>query len=322
MVTTKSEQLRDRLVLFRSHGITKRPDQLELPDVGGWHQEQHALGFNYRLTDIQAALGRSQLRKLGRFVERRNEIAARYREQLADVEQLILPPAAPPGAVHGYHLFVVRHRDGAPGRRHVCTTGCGSVKSSRRCTTCRCTCTRGIGRRTARDPGSHRSRSGSTRAASRCRVSRRSQTRSRTESWMRCVRSWRREVPLGIRDRCTPRRRREPLLRDRGGRVEPRSRSREGAAAHRSCGECGGGRREVPDLFRKSRLLAQDALVRLSRAGERRPVAVGAPVRDRAAAGVARRARRAMPRASGSNSSRRRSTPTRSPSSTHSTFPR
>lgn len=117
MVTTRSEELRDRLVLFRSHGITKRPDLLERPDEGGWHQEQHALGFNYRLTDIQSALGRSQLRKLGRFVERRNEIAAVYRELLADVDELVLPPAPPPGDVHGYHLFVVRHRDGAAGRR-------------------------------------------------------------------------------------------------------------------------------------------------------------------------------------------------------------
>ena len=117
MVTTRSEELRDRLVLFRSHGITKRPDLLELPDEGGWHQEQHALGFNYRLTDIQSALGRSQLRKLRRFVERRNEIAAVYRELFADVDELVLPPAPPPGNVHGYHLFVVRHRGGAAGRR-------------------------------------------------------------------------------------------------------------------------------------------------------------------------------------------------------------
>jgi perosamine synthetase len=119
MVTTRSSELRDKLVLFRSHGITKEPTKLELRDEGGWHQEQHVLGFNYRLTDIQSALGRSQLRKLDKFIERRNEIAQRYRELLADVDEIELPPAAPARAVHAYHLFVVRHRGGAVRRRRL-----------------------------------------------------------------------------------------------------------------------------------------------------------------------------------------------------------
>jgi perosamine synthetase len=119
MVTTRSEELRDRLRLFRSHGITKDPSLLELADEGGWHQEQHALGFNYRLTDLQSALGRSQLRKLSSFILRRNAVADRYRAMLADVADLELPPAAPAGTVHAYHLFVVVHRGGAEGRRHL-----------------------------------------------------------------------------------------------------------------------------------------------------------------------------------------------------------
>ena len=119
MVTTRSAELRDRLRLFRSHGITKDPALLELPDEGGWHQEQHALGFNYRLTDIHSALGRSQLRKLDAFVQRRNEIADRYRELLGGLDALELPPAAPNGSVHAYHLFAVRLRDGAAARRRL-----------------------------------------------------------------------------------------------------------------------------------------------------------------------------------------------------------
>ena len=119
VVTTRSPELADRLRRFRTHGLTKDPDRLELPDEGGWHQEQQDLGFNYRLTDFQSALGLSQLGKLDRFVSRRNEIAARYRELLADVSELELPPEPPAGTRHAYHIFVVRHRHGAEGRRRL-----------------------------------------------------------------------------------------------------------------------------------------------------------------------------------------------------------
>jgi dTDP-4-amino-4,6-dideoxygalactose transaminase len=86
---------------------------------GGWYQEQQELGFNYRLSDIHSALGRSQLRRLETFIERRNEVADRYREGLADVKELELCPAAPPGSRHGHHLFVVWHRDGSDARRRL-----------------------------------------------------------------------------------------------------------------------------------------------------------------------------------------------------------
>jgi perosamine synthetase len=115
MVTTRDPELRDRLAAFRTHGLA--PDA-ELADEP-WLRLQHALGFNYRLTDVQSALGRSQLAKLGEFVARRNAIAARYREALAGVEALELAPAAPAGSRHGYHLFIVRHRDGAEARRRL-----------------------------------------------------------------------------------------------------------------------------------------------------------------------------------------------------------
>jgi UDP-4-amino-4,6-dideoxy-N-acetyl-beta-L-altrosamine transaminase len=118
MVTTRSPELADRLRLFRSHGLTKDPQLLTRAD-GPWYQEQHELGFNYRLTDIQSALGRSQLRKLDRFVARRNEIADRYRDAFAAENPIELPPAAPAGSLHAYHLFVVRTRAGGEARRRL-----------------------------------------------------------------------------------------------------------------------------------------------------------------------------------------------------------
>jgi dTDP-4-amino-4,6-dideoxygalactose transaminase len=119
MVTTRDAGTARRLREFRTHGMVKDPRRLERPGEGGWHYEQHELGFNYRLTDLQAALGRSQLAKLERFVARRNELAARYRELLGDLQQLELAPAAPARHRHAHHLFVVRHREGAPARRRL-----------------------------------------------------------------------------------------------------------------------------------------------------------------------------------------------------------
>jgi perosamine synthetase len=115
MVSTRDGAIAERLREFRSHGMVKDPERLERSE-GGWYHEQQELGFNYRLTDLQSALGRSQLAKLERFVTARNELAERYRELLGDVEQLELAPAAPPSHRHAHHLFVVRHRDGAAAR--------------------------------------------------------------------------------------------------------------------------------------------------------------------------------------------------------------
>ncbi|GIU85793.1 MAG: UDP-4-amino-4,6-dideoxy-N-acetyl-beta-L-altrosamine transaminase [Acidimicrobiia bacterium] len=103
-VTTNSDGLAERLRRFRSHGI--RP----APEHGGWAYDIDELGHNFRITDLQCALGTSQLAKLERFVTRRNELAARYRALLADAP-LELPPAAPPGWRHAYHLFPVRVAD-------------------------------------------------------------------------------------------------------------------------------------------------------------------------------------------------------------------
>ena len=99
-ITTNSPELADRLRRFRHHGIVPTPEH------GGWSYDIPEVGFNYRLTDIHAALGTSQLAKLERFVTRRNELAARYRSLLAEVP-VELSPAAPAGVRHGYHLFGV-----------------------------------------------------------------------------------------------------------------------------------------------------------------------------------------------------------------------
>jgi len=100
-VTTNDDDLADQLRRFRNHGIER------LPEVEPWYYEVRSLGYNYRLTDLQAALGYSQLAKLPGFIARRNEIADRYRSGLADLP-VALPPAAPEGYCHGYHLFAVQ----------------------------------------------------------------------------------------------------------------------------------------------------------------------------------------------------------------------
>jgi UDP-4-amino-4,6-dideoxy-N-acetyl-beta-L-altrosamine transaminase len=105
-VTTNSDDLAERLRRFRNHGIVRKEEE------GGWYYEIEDLGFNYRMTDMQAALGISQLGKLERFVSRRNELADRYRELLGHLP-IELPPAAPEGWRHAHHLFPVRVPDRA-----------------------------------------------------------------------------------------------------------------------------------------------------------------------------------------------------------------
>lgn len=120
IVTTRDPELAARLAEFRHHGMVRERARLEhLEDAGHegpWYHEQQSLGFNYRLSDVHSALGESQLRKLDDHVARRNAIAARYREGLAGIAGLRLPPEPPPGALHAYHLFVIHLEDGAERR--------------------------------------------------------------------------------------------------------------------------------------------------------------------------------------------------------------
>lgn len=117
MVTTDDGALAAALRRFRSHGM-ERGAPSDDPMFGGWHYSIESLGFNYRITDIQCALGISQLQRLEHFIAARNEIADRYHGLLAGTPGIILPARAPEGGRHAHHLFVVRFAEGA-GRRRV-----------------------------------------------------------------------------------------------------------------------------------------------------------------------------------------------------------
>jgi UDP-4-amino-4,6-dideoxy-N-acetyl-beta-L-altrosamine transaminase len=108
MVVTNDSAFYEKLKLFRSHGITREPDLMEGASHGPWYYQQIELGFNYRITDIQAALGTSQMRRLDAFVARRRELAARYDAKLAGLP-LTLPHQAEDGK-SAWHLYVVRLR--------------------------------------------------------------------------------------------------------------------------------------------------------------------------------------------------------------------
>jgi perosamine synthetase len=101
---------------FRNHGLVRERSELRDPDEGAWHQEVHRLGLNYRMPDILAALGLSQLRRLDSFVARRRELVNRYCEHLKGVDGLNLPTQRP-YVTPAWHLFSVRILDGR--RRNV-----------------------------------------------------------------------------------------------------------------------------------------------------------------------------------------------------------
>src|SRR5207244_4469791 len=102
--TTNSPELYDRLVRLRSHGITKDPARLH-QNPGGWYYEMQELGFNYRMCDLQAALGTSQLARAQAGVARRRDIARRYDEAFRGTVVRAFPGVS--GEGHAYHLYVV-----------------------------------------------------------------------------------------------------------------------------------------------------------------------------------------------------------------------
>ncbi|NVL90345.1 MAG: UDP-4-amino-4,6-dideoxy-N-acetyl-beta-L-altrosamine transaminase [Desulfobacterales bacterium] len=112
IITTGDPERAKRLRLFRNHGIAT--DFRERESQGSWFYEMVDLGYNYRITDFQCALGITQLRKLPKFLERRYEIAARYDEAFAGLPG-INPIAVRPDVFHAYHLYVVRVDPGALG---------------------------------------------------------------------------------------------------------------------------------------------------------------------------------------------------------------
>ncbi len=106
MVLTNSPELHERLLRLRSHGITRDPALMAGESHGPWYYEQIELGFNYRMTDIQAALGVSQMTRLDEFVARRHQLANRYDEALAELSLTL--PWQHPDTWSAFHLYVVR----------------------------------------------------------------------------------------------------------------------------------------------------------------------------------------------------------------------
>ena len=106
MIVTDNEDFYKKMILFRSHGIT-RDDSMMTRNDGPWFYQQFNLGYNYRITDIQCALGCSQMKKLDRFLARRKEIVARYNEAFADCDNIITPYQIS-DTESGWHLYIVQ----------------------------------------------------------------------------------------------------------------------------------------------------------------------------------------------------------------------
>jgi len=106
MAVTNDPELAQRMELLRSHGITRDPARMTHEPDGPWYYQQVDLGFNYRMTELQAALGVSQMARLEDFVQRRHELARRYDEMLADLP--VVTPWQHPDSYSGLHLYVIR----------------------------------------------------------------------------------------------------------------------------------------------------------------------------------------------------------------------
>lgn len=110
--TTNDPELARRMVLGRSHGVTRDPAQMvHAQGQGGWYYEQIDLGYNYRMTDIQAALGLSQMARLDDFIARRHVLARRYDELLAAVD--VVRPVQSPDGHSALHLYPIQVNDRA-----------------------------------------------------------------------------------------------------------------------------------------------------------------------------------------------------------------
>lgn len=105
MITTNNKELYEKLLMLRTHGITKDPTNIK-ENHGGWYYEMLHLGYNYRMTDILAALGHSQLRRADMGLERRSAIANKYNLAFANTNiKIIIPPI---DVRHAYHLYVIQ----------------------------------------------------------------------------------------------------------------------------------------------------------------------------------------------------------------------
>ncbi len=103
-ITTNNKELYDKVALYRTHGITKDSELLTRND-GGWYYEMQELGYNYRITEFQAVLATSQLKRLDWSITRRNEIAKRYDEAFKNLP--VLTPFREPNITHAFHLYII-----------------------------------------------------------------------------------------------------------------------------------------------------------------------------------------------------------------------
>jgi UDP-4-amino-4,6-dideoxy-N-acetyl-beta-L-altrosamine transaminase len=106
MALTNSEQLANKMSLLRSHGITRDPEQMTHEPDGSWYYQQIELGYNYRMTELQAAMGVSQMSRLDEYVARRHSLARRYDSLLAELPLTL--PWQHPDSYSGLHLYIVQ----------------------------------------------------------------------------------------------------------------------------------------------------------------------------------------------------------------------
>lgn len=106
MVTTQNQQLAERLHLYRSHGITRDPANMQGDSHGDWYYQQIDLGYNYRITDLQCALGTSQMKRIDTFLARRREIATVYDRELQGIPVLL--PQQQEHVQSAWHLYVIQ----------------------------------------------------------------------------------------------------------------------------------------------------------------------------------------------------------------------
>ncbi|STA80144.1 TDP-4-oxo-6-deoxy-D-glucose transaminase [Citrobacter koseri] len=111
MALTNCDSLAEKLQLFRSHGITRDGDKMTKATEGGWYYQQVDLGLNYRMTELQAALGVSQLKRIEDFVARRHELARRYDAAFEGVP--VSTPLQSPGGYSALHLYPLTVNDPA-----------------------------------------------------------------------------------------------------------------------------------------------------------------------------------------------------------------
>lgn len=117
MAVTNSDKIAEKMSLLRSHGITRTPSLMTKPMEGSWYYQQVDLGFNYRMTDLQGALGASQMGRLFHYVARRHELAKRYDSLLQGLP--LITPWQHKEAYSAFHLYVIRLKLDEIERSHV-----------------------------------------------------------------------------------------------------------------------------------------------------------------------------------------------------------